>query len=117
MIALMLAIAVLLALFLAFYVLWLFFLAGCNLAETEAAGRLTPSARRLAAPIRLFGAWLDYFVQYTTACIVFAEFPREHTVSERVARLISTGSGWRKRVAEWFRDSILKPFDRSGGHD
>ncbi len=99
-----------------FYVLWIFFLGVTNISQAGAEGTLTPTAKKLGWPIIFVGTWLDYFVQYVPATLLFFELPREPMLSGRVARLIATGSGWRQRLAVWFRDTLLKPFDRSGAH-
>lgn len=101
---------------LSLYALWVFFLAVMNLKQAKDAGTLPKAARALGLPMLIVGYLLDCFVQLTAAVLIFAELPRELTVSGRVKRLIESGGGWRKRVAEWFRDVLLAPFDRSGGH-
>ena len=98
------------------YLLWLFFLAVMNLKQAKDDSTLPPLALKLGYPILFAGYLLDMIVQLTVANLIFLEPPRELTVSGRIARLIAHGSGWRKRSAEWFRDMLLKPFDRSGGH-
>lgn len=102
--------------FASLYALWVLFLAVMNLKQAKDAGRLHKTARAFGVPILIAGYLLDCFVQMTVAVVIFAEWPRELTVSGRVNRLIESGGGWRKREAQWFRDVLLAPFDRSGGH-
>ncbi len=100
----------------AFFLLWVLFLAVMNLNEAKLAGTL-PRAVIVPAYITLgLGLVVDFFVQVTFASVLWLELPRETTVSARVARLIKSGHGYRYDLAVWFRDHLLKPFDRSGGH-
>lgn len=96
--------------------LWVLFLAVMNLKQARDAGKLHKAAFAFGVPVLVVGYALDVFVQMTVAVVIFAELPRELTVSGRVNRLIESGGGWRKREAEWFRDVLLAPFDQSGGH-
>lgn len=101
---------------LAFWVLWVLFLAVMNLQEAKDSNTL-PKPILIPSYFTLWvGLIVDFLVQITFATVLWLELPRELTVSGRVARLIATGSGYRKNLAIWFRDNMLKPFDRSGGH-
>lgn len=101
---------------LSFWVLWVLFLAVMNLQEAKDSNTL-PRPILIPAYITLWvGLIVDLFVQLTFATIIWLELPRELTVSGRVARLIESGGGYRKNLAIWFRNNMLKPFDRSGGH-
>lgn len=96
--------------------LWVFFLAVMCLQAARDAKTLTAWGLRLGYTVLLVGWTLDFIIQVTVAVLLFAELPQELTVSSRVKRLIATGSGWRKARAEWFRDNLLKAFDRTGRH-
>mgnify|MGYP006915280875 CR=1 FL=1 len=101
---------------LAFWVLWVLFLAVMNLAQVRAEGKLHGFARWAGYTVLAVGLVVDLIVQVLAASLLWLELPREWTVSERVARLCQHGSGWRLRLALWFRRTLLAPFDRSGGH-
>lgn len=101
---------------LSFWALWVLFLAVMNLAEAKTAGTLKGFALWAGYPVLAIGLAVDLLVQVGPASLLWMELPRELTVSGRVSRLVQSGSGWRKSLAEWFRDTLLKPFDRSGGH-
>jgi hypothetical protein len=113
------------------YGLWIHFLAVMNLMQARDEGKLPVWANRLGMPILIAGVLIDVFAQFTIACVVFLELPRELTVSGRVKRwvegprFIGYPDGgpptkgirwWRFSVALWMRVNLLKPFDRSGGH-
>ena len=101
---------------LAFWALWVLFLAVMNLGQAKAEGKLRGFALWAGYTVLALGLLVDLVVQVLVASILWLEFPRELTVSERVARLCKHGSGWRLRLALWFRAVLLSPFDRSGGH-
>lgn len=100
----------------AFWLLWVLFLAVMNLQQAKDAGQLTGFAWYAGHTVLAVGLVVDFLVQVTVATVLWLELPRELTVSERVARLVTSGSGYRQRLAVWFRVTLLKPFDRSGGH-
>jgi len=101
---------------LAFFALWVLFLAVMNLGEARAAGKLKGFALYAGYIVLIIGYAIDFVVQVGPASVLWLELPRETTVSGRVARLVRSGSGWRFRLAIWFRDVLLAPFDRTGGH-
>lgn len=98
------------------WVLWVLFLAIMNLNEAKISNTLPTPIRGLAYATLYIGLLVDFLVQVTVATVMWLELPREFTVSGRVARLIKSGQGYRYDLAIWFRDNLLKPFDRSGGH-
>ena len=100
---------------LALYALWGLFLAVMNLKQAKDFGDLSPIAYKLGYPMLFIGYLLDVLVQLTIANLIFWDLPRELTVSARVKRLCLK-DGWRGRRARWWREVLLAPFDRSGGH-
>lgn len=98
------------------YTLWLHFLAVMSLQAAITAKRLTPWGLRFGYTVLVPGYLMDVLVQMTVATLAFAELPREWTVSGRVKRLVNTGDGWRKTLALWLRDQMLRPFDPTGRH-
>lgn len=106
----------LLAFALGAWALWVFFLAVMCLQGARDAKKLTPWNTRIGYSVLFVGWVLDFIVQVTVAVLLFAELPRELTVSGRVKRLIGGDDGWRKAVAIWLRDHFLKPFDPTGRH-
>lgn len=99
-----------------FWVLWVLFLAIMNLNEAKNSNTLPAPIRGLAYVTLYIGLLVDFLIQIGPATILWLELPRELTVSARVARLVRSGHGYRHDLAIWFRDNLLKPFDRSGGH-
>ena len=101
---------------LAFWALWVLFLATMNLGQAKAEGKLHGFALWAGYTVLAVGLLVDLVVQVLVASLLWLELPHELTVSERVARLCKSGTGWRKDLALWFRKTLLAPFDRSGGH-
>lgn len=101
---------------LAFWCLWVLFLATMNLKQSQDAGELKGFALYAGYTVLLPGLLVDLLVQVGPATLLWLELPRELTVSERVARLCREGHGYRLALAMWFRRTLLAPFDRSGGH-
>ena len=101
---------------LAFWALWVLFLAVMNLGQSKAEGKLHGFALYAGYTVLGVGLLVDLVVQITVATVIWLELPREWTVSGRVERLCREGHGYRLAVALWFRRVLLAPFDRSGGH-
>lgn len=101
---------------LAFWALWVLFLATMNLGQAKAEGKLHGFALWAGYTVLAVGLLVDFVVQVTVATVIWLELPRELTVSGRVERLCREGHGYRLALAMWFRHVLLAPFDRSGGH-
>lgn len=101
---------------LAFWALWVLFLATMNLGQSKAEGKLHGFALGAGYTVLAVGLLVDFVVQVTVATVILLELPRELTVSGRVERLCREGHGYRLALAVWFRRVLLAPFDRSGGH-
>ena len=101
---------------LAFWALWVLFLATMNLAQAKAEGKLKGFALWAGYTVLGIGLLVDFIVQITVATVLWLELPREWAVSGRVERLCREGHGYRLTLAMWFRRVLLAPFDRSGGH-
>lgn len=100
----------------ALYILWIFYLAVMNLVRARDAGALSRTAYYLGFPIFLIGVTLDVLLNWFLMTVVLVEWPQETTITARLRRHFATGSGWRYRVAVWFGDVLLNPFDPSGAH-
>ena len=101
--------------FLAFYVLWILYLAVMNLKGARDKGLLTPLTKALGMPILFIGYLLDALLNFVVMTIILLEIPQETTVSSRLKRHNKESTGWRKAVALWF-EPILDPFDPDGDH-
>jgi len=102
--------------FLAFYILWIFYLAVMNLARAHEAGTLKPIAYKLGIPILVVGYILDVLINWTLLTIMFLEPPYELTVSARLSRHFKAPTGYRRVVSVWICANLLDTFDTSGTH-
>jgi hypothetical protein len=100
--------------FLAFYILWFFYLAIMNLKRAKESGKLNKTATYLGAPLLVIGYILDFLVNIFLT-IPFLELPHEFTVTARLKRHVCHSIGWRKSLACFFIP-LLDPFDPSGKH-
>lgn len=98
------------------WILWVFFVAVMRLKQVRDAGALTLAMKVFGYPALAIGLLFDLLVNVTIAWAVFAELPREATVSARLTRLSETGEGWRRRWAIAIRTSLLDAIDPAGVH-
>jgi hypothetical protein len=70
--------------------------------------RLHWSAKALGAPVAILAYCLDVLVNLTLATVVFADRPREATLTKRLHRY---RAGWRNTVARFICQHLLNPFD------
>ena len=97
------------------YALYVFYAAVMNIARVRNAGKLTPLGYAFGYPTLLIGYALDVLCNVFVMTIVFAELPRETTVTARMKRHNRTSTGWRKRIVLFF-EPLLDPLDPSGDH-
>ena len=76
---------------LAFWALWVLFLAVMNLGQAKSEGKLKGFALWAGYTVLAVGLLVDLIVQVLVASLLWLELPRELTVSERVARLVLPG--------------------------
>ncbi len=101
---------------LAFYVLWLFYLAVMNLYRAKKAKQISDVALWLGYPILIIGALIDLMVNVLLMTLIFAEWPRELLVTKRLERHVKVKQGWRSKLAYWTCHNLLNAFDPSGDH-
>lgn len=99
----------------ALYVLWLMYLAIMSLIRAYEAGTLSKPAFALGLPALAVGYTLDVLVNAVVFTALFAELPREWTVTARLQRHAKEG-GWRGKVSSWIGEHLLDTFDPDGKH-
>lgn len=99
----------------AFWLLWVFFLAVMALKRARDDGLLVKGgdAYTLGMSVLFVGWVLDFIVNMLVATVIFIEPPLELTVTARVTRL-KQGGGWRGDIARWMCAKILDPFEQQG---
>ena len=112
----MTAIAIyLLASFVAFYLLWLFYLAVMSLKRVQDNTGLNRACLILGIPVLVIGLLLDLICNVFVMTLVLLELPQELTVTARLQRHHRDSDGYRLKVVLWF-ETVLDEFDPSGDH-
>ena len=93
------------------YVLWILFIAVMGF--KSAWKTLSVATKILAAPWAAIAYLLDIGLNII-ATILFADLPREATLSQRFTRY-KTDTSWRSPIAHWLCSNLLDPFEL-GGH-
>ena len=96
------------------YLLYVFYAAVMNIKRVRDMGKLSPIGYAFGYPTLLIGYALDVLCNVFVMSLVFLELPKETTVTARFKRH-NKGTGWRKRVAQFF-EPLLDPLDPSGDH-
>lgn len=91
------------------FMTWIFFLAVMDLKKAREAGTLTKTATFFAFGVLWIGYVLDMLFNLASS-VLFLELPREILFTARVSRHIK-GIGWRAKMARWFCENLLNPFD------
>ncbi len=106
-----------LGLLLAFYLLWILYLATMSIERARRAGTITKPALGMAVPFVLVGLTIDIAINVVPMTFFLFELPQEKTTSERLRRLNrDPGTNrYRKAVVRLF-EPLLDPFDPSGDH-
>ena len=100
------------------HALWVHYVAVMRLKQLRDAGTLTTGQKVMGYPALVVGLLLDLGVHMIVGTLLFAELPArgEWTLSARLWRLSTTGTGWRQRLALWLRRELLDSADPSGVH-
>lgn len=104
-----------LASFITFYLLWIFYLSVMNLKPVKDTGGLNKTCLYLGMPVLIIGLLLDLIANVFIMSLILLELPKETTVTKRLKRHKRESTGYRLKIAEWF-ESILDAFDPSGDH-
>lgn len=94
------------------YILWLLFLAVMALNWRWHA--LPKVVKALALPAVIVSVALDVLFNVTIGTVLFLEFPRQWTFSQRVGSY-KRRIDWRAPLAQWICSNLLDPFE-AGGH-
>lgn len=97
------------------YALYVFYAAVMNIKRVRDMGKLSSIGYVFGWLTLLIGYVLDVLCNVFVMSIVFAELPRETTVTARFKRHNRESTGWRKRVVQIF-EPLLDPLDPSGDH-
>jgi hypothetical protein len=94
---------------LALLLFWIMWAAISAMSRARDEGRLSTAIIRIGEAFAAFGLVYDCLCNIAICTFLFAEFPREPTLSQRLRRLVM-GSGWRSRLAIWVAMNLVNPF-------
>lgn len=98
--------------------IWLFFLlyiASMGAIEAYKMKRLNSVLWVLCLPIVIIGYVLDVIHNLTVFTMLYFEFPKELTVTERLKRHAKDKT-FRGKLSIWIAETLLNPFDHTGNH-
>ena len=98
------------------WILWVMYVAVMRLKMLRRDGTLTTGQKVMGYPLLFVGLALDLVVNVLVCTALFAELPREWTVSARLWRHSNDNGGWRQRLALWLRVQLLDSVDPDGTH-
>ena len=98
------------------WVLWVIYAAMMRLKQVRDANKLTLAMKVLGYPVLFLGLFIDFVLNAIPGSILFLEFPREYTLSERLWRHSQESTGYRQKVAEVIRTQLLDAIDPAGIH-
>lgn len=101
---------------LAMWACWVMFVCIMRLQMLRDAGTLTLGQKIFGYPTLFIGLILDFFLNVILCSVLFLEAPTEWTVSARLWRHSTEGSGWRKKLALVLRTQLLDTADPKGVH-
>ena len=97
------------------YLLWVCYLALCNVYRIKRDGKLSHLQLAIASPLLIFGGALDVAFNLIFGTVLLADIPQEWTLSARLSRL-NDRQDWRGKIARWAGAVLLDPFDPTGKH-
>jgi hypothetical protein len=98
------------------HALWGMFVICMALKRVRDEGKLTVAMKVFGYPFLFIGLAVDLLVNVFIGSALFLEIPRELTLSSRLWRHSTQGSGYRQKLALWLRVNLLDAIDPSGIH-
>ena len=102
-------------LFLDLYLFFILYVASMAMIRAHAENKLNGVLWVLCLPFVAFSLVYDVIHNLTLFTLLFAELPRELTVTDRLKRH-ATQHTMRGKVARWLDSILLAPFDHTGSH-
>lgn len=103
------------SIFLFMMVTWLFYLAIMNLKGKYK--HMGASAKTLGTILLAVGVFFDFAFNLLVGTVFFLDLPREFLFTARLKRYkYGEYASWRKKLANFFCEEFLDPFDPTGCH-
>jgi hypothetical protein len=99
------------------WALWILYVAMMNIKGSCAQGELPWQAKLMVIPTTLVFDLVEFVANVFVCTIIFLDWPREFTVSDRLRRYANNAqiNGWQSWVLNFIRP-MLDPFDPEGPH-
>lgn len=97
------------------YVFFIMYVSAMGMIRAHREGKLNTILWVLCVPWVVISWVIDVIHNLTLFTILYCEFPRELTVTERLKRHVSEHT-FRGKLSRWIAETVLNPFDYSGNH-
>ena len=97
------------------YLFFIMYVASMGMIRAHAEKKLNGVLWVLCIPFVAISLVIDFINNMTVFSLIFAELPRELLVTDRLKRHAKQHT-FRGKMARWFGDVLLNPFDHSGNH-
>lgn len=97
------------------YLFFILYVASMGMVRVHKEGKLNPVLWALCLPFVVFSLIVDVLNNLTIFTVIFAELPRELTVTERLKRHVKQHT-FRGKLARFIGDNLLNSFDPTGNH-
>ena len=101
--------------FLDLYLFFILYVASMGMVRAHKEGKLNSILWVLCVPFVALSWVIDVIHNITLFTLLYLEFPRELTVTERLKRHVSEHT-FRGKLSRWIAETVLNPFDYSGNH-
>ncbi len=101
----------------AIWITWSMYLMMMPLKRAQSMGTMTTTAKIFGYPWVAVFILLDFMFNIVFGTIIFAKWPQDYLLTERLNRYLDGRCGlWRRRLARYFCREFLDPFDPDGHH-
>lgn len=97
------------------YLFFILYVACMGMIRAHDEGKLNWLLWALCVPFVAMSWIIDVTHNVTLFSLIFGEWPRELTVTERLKRHVNEHT-YRGKIARWMADNLLNPFDSTGDH-
>lgn len=97
------------------YVFFIMYVSSMSMIRAHREGKLNPVLWALCVPWVAISWVIDVIHNLTLFTILYAELPRQLTVTKRLKRHV-TQHTFMGKFSRWLAETILNPFDLTGNH-
>ncbi len=97
------------------YLFFIMYVTSMGIIRAHAEKKLNLILWLLCLPYVISALIIDFINNITVFTVLFAELPKQWTVTARLKRHVNEQT-LRGKLARWFGDTLLNPFDHTGDH-